>query len=60
MDSATFFFFFFFFNFDRSAQKKKKTVALPKSVHYLILQMLALRQDFSRDFTDELASAYDP
>ena len=26
------------YNFDRSAQKKKKTVALPKSGHYLILR----------------------
>ena len=48
-------------NFDRSAQKKKKkTVALPKSGHYLILRTLALCQDSSRDSTDELASAYDP
>ena len=48
------------YNFDRSAQKKKKTVALPKSGHYLILRTLALCQDSSRDSTDELASAYDP
>ena len=47
------------YNFDRSAQKKK-TVALPKSGHYLILRTLALCQDSSRDSTDELASAYDP
>ena len=48
------------YNFDRSAQKKKKTVALPKSGHYLILRTLALCQDSGRDSTDELASAYDP
>ena len=50
------------YNFDRNAQKKKKkkTVALPKSGHYLILRTLALCQDSSRDSTDELASAYDP
>ena len=51
----------FYHNFDRSAQKKKKkTVALSKSGHYPILRTLALCQDSSRDFTDELASAYDP
>ena len=48
------------YNFDRSAQKKKRTVALPKSGHYLILRTLALCQDSSRDSTDELASAYVP
>ena len=48
------------YNFDRSAQKKKKTVALPKSGHYLISRTLALCQDSSRASTDELASAYDP
>ena len=38
----------------------KKTVALPKSGHYLILRTLALCQDSSKDSLDELASAYDP
>ena len=42
------------------AENKKKTVALPKSGHYLTLRSLALCQDSSRDSTDELASAYDP
>ena len=46
--------------FDRSAQKKKTTVAQSKSGYYPILQTLALCQDSSRDSTDELASAYDP
>ena len=38
----------------------KKTVALPKSGHYLILRTLALCQDSSKDSLDELASAYEP